>query len=141
MRFTLAVGLLLTAFVVQFWATAFSVPLDFALAALFAFSLTFDWPELLFFIALTILVLDWQPLWSLPVLVCLFFPLLLYGIRRVFGINAWLALLIVVVIGVGALSMTAGLTIALSYWGAFLLDAAACFGFALLTFFVLAHFS
>jgi hypothetical protein len=140
-RFILALGLLLVAFVVQFWATTFNVPLDLALAALFAFALAFDWPELLFFVALAALVLDWRPLLSAPLLIYVFLPLLLLGFHRIFSINAWLCLLAAVAIGVGALAATAGFSAAFAHGGALFIDVAAGFCFAWLSFLVLGHFS
>jgi hypothetical protein len=141
MRFTLALGFLLTAFVLQFWAITFDVPLDFVLAALFAFAMVLDWPELLFFVALAVFAIGWRPLWSPVVFIYALFPLLFYGFRRIFGLNAWLSLLIAALIGIGALSLIAGPAVACLSWGALLGDIAASFGFALFVFFALVHFS
>lgn len=141
MRFILALGLLLAAFAVQFWAATFNVPLDLALAALFAYALALDWPELVFFIALTVFILDWRPLWSIPILAYAFFPLFLYGFHRIFTISAWLGLLIAVAVGVVALALAAGPAVAFAHGGALLADIAVAFVFALSSFFVLVHFS
>ena len=77
---------LLTALALQFWLVPFGIHADLAFAALIAFAFLFDALELVAFILLAVLIINWQPGFSVDIIAFALIPLVVYFIQR--GVRA-----------------------------------------------------
>ena len=88
-KFILALLLLIFACALQAWFASIGVFIDLILATTIIFALFFDIWELLIFVLFSVLVINWQPAFSVEILLFGLIPLIVQGFYRFFGLIAW----------------------------------------------------
>ena len=133
-RFILALLFLALAFVLQFWLASFGVFLNIILAALITFAFLFDIWDLLFFILTAVLVVNWQPAFSLEIALLVLIPIATYLVYRRMSPEPWAASIASIAIGLLVFYLLIAPQLFLSEWKLFLTDLVACIVFSSVTF-------
>jgi hypothetical protein len=107
MRFFSGLIVLCIAIFLQFQLATAGIHFDFVIAILIAFAFIFEFLELLFFILMGILLVNWQPAPSVALVALALIPILVYAIRKLFHAEPWLGNLVALSLGLFALYLIA----------------------------------
>lgn len=135
--FTAFLFLLLALALELFLENTFGPWINFALAALIASAFCLSFTELLFLILFSVFVLNWQPAFSLDMLVFAVLPILIFVLKKLIPFKAWLGNLIMLGVGALGLYLILGPYFLLKEFNIFLLDLFGVLMFGELTFAVL----
>ena len=111
-KFFLGILIFVAALVLQFFAASFGFSFDLAFATVIALAFMLDFAELLPIVLLDALILNWQPALSPTIVVYLVFPILAFGLCRIFPWESWIAIPSAVVVGTLVAVFSAGAGIA-----------------------------
>jgi len=139
MRFFAALLCMLLAMVLQFWFASAGIFIDFVFGALIAFAFVFAFWEIVFFVLLSLFVINWQPAASLTLGVFGGLPLLAYGFRKLFPWQAWAGNIIAMVLGLFILYLSVSPTLLFANWEIFFTDLLASLAFGSFVFFALRY--
>lgn len=89
MRFAVAFLFLALAFVLQFWLASAGIFINFIFAALIAFAMLFDIWDVVVFVLLAMLVINWQPAWSPELVLFAILPLAAWALHRYSAWEGW----------------------------------------------------
>ena len=133
MRFILALLFLALAFVLQFWFASIGVSANIILASLVTFALMFDIWDLIFFILAAIFIINWQPAFSIEIVLFAALPLAAYLFNRYSPSEAWVANIVAVAISVLVLYLAVAPQLFLPAWRIFAADLVICLIFSACT--------
>lgn len=123
LRLFLAVVLMLLAAVFQFWFASFGLFVNFIFATLIVFAFFFDIWEMITFVLFGVLVINWQPAFSVELVLFAAVPLLIYASHRISAWQPWIAAPIAIVIGLAVFYAGAAPTLFFPHFVSFLADA------------------
>ena len=98
-RFLLGILTLLACLSLQFWLVLFGIHADLAFAALVTFAFLFNAWELVVFILLVALILNWQPGLSLDIIAFALIPFAVFLAERRMRTTVWIGSMVAVVVG------------------------------------------
>lgn len=133
-RFILALLFLTLAFVMQFWFASFGLFINFILAALITLSFLFDIWDVLFFILAAIFIVNWQPAFSVEIVLFAALPLAAFFINRYSSSEPWAANLACIFFGLLILYLASAPSLFLAEWKIFLTDLVSCLIFGSIVF-------
>src|SRR5262249_51964999 len=90
--------------------------------ALIVFAFIFDFWEIIFFVLLSVFIINWQPAPSLPLIIFGIFPIFTYGFRTLVPWQPWAGVLIATAAGLFLLYLSVSPTILLANLNSFFLD-------------------
>jgi hypothetical protein len=125
-KFFLGSLALLACLSLQFWLVPFGIHADLAFAALVTFAFLFGAGELVVFVLLAVLVLNWQPGLSLDIIAFALIPLVVFFAERRMRATAWIGSMVAVIAGLLVLYLVIAPAMILNSFPSFFLDVVFC---------------
>jgi hypothetical protein len=121
-KFIIAFLILIFACVLQSWLASMNIFIDVILASLIAFAFFFDIWELLVFILFSIFVINWQPAFSVEILLFGVIPLITFVARKFFALIPWIAIPVAIFCGFLVMYIVVAPSLFFANWQQFVID-------------------